>query len=395
MIEKFEKSLLDSPCSWENAKLLIDALEKEKGIKKIDDFIVGYFEGEKRNNVKKYKNKTLVSTALLAFVWNRVHRAAFYDKSIAGTYFPLEAQIKKIEGILSRAVGVCGDDCPLYKAAKFIINCLRLEYDKAYELMSDVQYPKDGYMYYYFKGLYSFFPCSDFDLRLSSVNYFNFNCLENKLDLPVFIVSCDKKYYDEFYLEFLNSARNSGINNTICFFVIGNFSDVKYFPDRNYYVIHVKSDLEVSPVYYASARYLYALEIIKIKNYSVFVFDIDFSFARLGPQDFLLSESVDISLSFNKYGRSFVPWSYISAASSYFSGSDASLFFLKCFSSYFNSNYSPQRWWIDQNSLFFSFEKTKRFFPDAAFKNIIEIRDLGCTNSNEVVIGFKKDNYTR
>lgn len=395
LIDVFKEKLLNLSSSWGEAKILVESIEKNKKIKKIDDFIIGFFEGSNKLEIQKYKNKKLISTFLLAFVWHRVHRLAFYDSAVQGGFYPLDYQISKLEGILKRVAGACGYDCPLYKTSLFIVKCLRHEYDDAYKLINGIQYPRDGYMFYYFKGIYSFEISLPLNQGSAPSVPFDFSSLKDFGNRGVFVVSCDQKYYDQFHLKFLSTARNIDIDNTICFFVIGDKSGYEYFSENNYYVIHIQSHMVLSPAFYASARYLYAFEMLKQKKCEVFVFDIDFDFSLLAGWDFSSVLGSDFSLSFNKYGRSFIPWSHISAAVSYFSSSDSSLFFLQCFSAYFQKNYSPNKWWIDQNSLFFAMNKTVKVFPEICVKNMIEFRDLGCSNNNGSVIEFKRNNASR
>lgn len=389
MLNKIQSLLYENSISWSDSNKIILDLENEfKNKKNIDDILIGLFEGENKKKIRLYKNKTLLDTVLLCFVWHRIHRRVLWDDSTE-IYIPVPEKLKKVAVIINRVAFSLPLDSPLLCFSRFLILCLSCKYHDSYKLIREIKIPKGCYLNAYISGVKSF-KFFKYDPDIPVIEYylplFDKQCTENG---AVILVSCDQLYFDRFHNDFLKSARKKGIKNTIVFVVVNEFEMVSYNKDENFYKIDLQLSYERSPALYASARFLFAREIMKKFNNGVFVFDIDFDFSMISQKDMDKISSYDIGLSFNKYGRSYVPWSNISAAACYFSYSLVSDFFLKVFCFYFREVYKKETWWIDQNSLFYSYSYVRFLNPSLRCFNMIEVRDKGVTNNLSSVKNFK------
>lgn len=328
----------------------------------------------------------------MCFIWHRIHRGLFWEK-YGDIYSVNVNQLRKLEGVYERVSAYLAEECPGKNIAKFVILCLKRNYSMASMLVENINLPDDIYLSYFFKGIKSF--------RYYLNRYVDYNDYSVSIDVAkdkrhdaVILLSCDINYYNKFHDCFLRSLRTIGLGNTVVFVVV-DCSDNFYNEIDNFYKIGVDLDIDSSPALYASARYIFAHKIMDIFNRDIFIFDIDFDFRKTNPLSINCRMEVDIGLSFNKYGRTYFPWAHISAAACYLSNNKISKFFLNKFRDYFFENYSKYNWWIDQNSLFYAYLSTRDVFPTMLVKNLIDLRDLGVSNSEKDVINFKRNINSR
>lgn len=81
MLDDLRNSLLFGSMDWRESNVFCRNVKNHySGKRRPDDVFISLFQGEGKNKIKQYKNKSLLSTALLYFVWFRIHRQAFYKE---------------------------------------------------------------------------------------------------------------------------------------------------------------------------------------------------------------------------------------------------------------------------------------------------------------------------
>lgn len=392
LIDRIESYLYEPSMSWPDAKKLVKEFERESGKNNVDDSLIKLFEGSNKKNISLYRNKTLLDSVLLCFVWHRIHRGLLWDSSTE-VFSPVPEKLEKVMAIIKRVSLHLPLDSPLSWFSKFLVFCIRGEYQRSFDL-GEMSIPKGCYLEYYIVGAKTF-QLLTYDPGYKI--YYRLPHFDQKKEAgdALILLSCDEVYYNKFHEGFITSARCNGVNNTIVFIVVDDQESVFYDEGKDFYKISVTLDYEYSPALYASARFLFVRDVIRKFKKDVFIFDIDFDFAGISPGAFGKIVTSDVGLSFNRYGRSYVPWSNISAAACYFSKSRVADVFLNAFSLYFESAYVKDSWWIDQNSLFYAYNVSRDLFPSGIFSNMIDVRDQGVTNHLSSVVDFKKLNFTR
>lgn len=400
-----KKELLNGNYSMIESHVFVKKLRlelKEKKIR-IDDFIIPYFEGDNKNIIRLYKNKNLLVTLLLLFVWSRMHRDVFWEPG-SEILFAKQHQVVKVKAIMERIGSRLEEEqLPMLIACQILIASCYRDYYSVSSLskkLSLLDYPVGGYMHSYFVGANSFV----YDLTSKPILQNDISSSECDLseidfdDRPTILVSCDNEYFRRFSPSFISSADNMINEYNIVFIVVGGEKNYKL--SRNTYVVSYNSiNYPLTPAFYASARFLVAKEILIKSQNPVLILDIDFNF-NAQIEEMLMdldSSKFDIGLCFNKKYRAVLPWSSIPAAAAYFKNIDASISFLNYFSEYLKNNWSNviSNWWIDQNALFLAYEKTRITTPSINIKNIVNIRDSGVTNADLTVKKFKNNTLSR
>jgi hypothetical protein len=384
-------------------------------IKNIDDFCQFFFEGERRYQIKYYKNTDLVNELIVTFFWHRIHRHGLWHQ-IGEVFAPSVAGFNKINAILDRVQNRL-DLHPVIDFLRAGVHCAFQNWDEAEKLFSHSPYPKHAAFSDFFRGATTYKnPYRAIDFSLDSFDLNNLfdiksdDLQEAKRDkaIPIVIFSCDRNYFEQFSERVVHSAVESGFYCDFLFFIIGEDIDQlpteiklkKFVQDkgRNMYTIKAVSKKQELPAIAACGRYLIAGEVISRVGSGVFIFDIDFEF-KPGMIEELnrIANDDSIGLCFNKYGRNIFPWASVPAASTYVPNTEAGLKMLNIFSIYIQKHFreSGGNWWIDQNALFTAYHLVRRMFPQQKFSNLVEIRNVGATNADTSVQHFKKQNVCR
>lgn len=194
MLDDLRNSLLFGSMDWRESNVFCRNVKNHySGKRRPDDVFISLFQGEGKNKIKQYKNKSLLSTALLYFVWFRIHRQAFYKEKF-DLYVPDDKKIAKVVSIIDRVSHhVCKDD-PMLRRSRFLVACLSGDYTLAERISRKMTSCQGSYLEDFFSGSNSFFfPMSlpvNQDGRCG-LEYFD---RVESLSGDVILVSCDVKY---------------------------------------------------------------------------------------------------------------------------------------------------------------------------------------------------------
>lgn len=402
----FIKLLSDNEMSWRKARFFLEEAEKNAKREKInlDDVIFNFFVGNNVDKIGAWSNKKLLATMLMKLVWLRLSRRSVSWHEGGDVLVPKANSVSKLEIVVNRCkASLISAEDGFFEAILILVCLAKGDYFESYRQAVKLKqkgYPKDAVYRSFFTGVNSFYITEFFpelkDIFEDDKFRLNIEALKKAAnDNFVSVVSCDITYYDKFSADFLSSARESGYNNTIIFFVIGDKEGWEVV-EKGAYVFYVSTTYNLEPALYASFRYLISRYILEDAKCGLFVFDIDFIFnEQVVSSLYSTAAHYDMAFTFHGYGiRSIAPWTKISAPLSFFGNNKQSELFLNNYIGYWEKVWglSDFKWWIDQNSLFSSYQYIQKTFPSAKIKNIFDVANIGVSNKHEGVLEFKKSN---
>ncbi len=346
---------------------------------------------------KRHVASPALSALMLAFLWQRLHRAGVW-KPVGDIYIPDSVQLRKIRLVADRYKTIAGDDYA-YQFALGALAILRRDFSvAARHFASAAKGSPDrslggqiwaGAVTYRNPWEITAALLAESEPERSPAPHAT-SYGEVRSEAISLLMSCDKLYFDRFARPLLASLETAGFTGNLFLATVdGDGFDHGEIESLGFAAVEHGYSLTMMDYPAAGAlvsgfalmvRFAAARAALDLGARYVLVTDID-SIVTAEALAIAEADRIDstatLSLTFNRFGRTAFPWTTIGGGGSAFRDNDTSRLFLRCVSNYAAELNSPvpHRYWLDQTALWAAHEIVRTARPGERFGNLLGFRN--------------------